>query len=526
MGIFDRFKRDRPAPRRRSLSSYLPGGSVPRNSSTGGGFYGAVQDRLTDDFKGSDLSADAAAYQSLDKLRGRSRQLCMSNPYASRFVQMVVSNVLGQEGIRLEARTKRELGGDLDIADNAALEAAWAEWSKPSNCSVTGKLGLRDIQRIALSALARDGEVFLRVHKTEDNPFGISVEIKEGDCLLTRQNQELKGGDRIIMGVEQTIHGKPLAYHFVVEDNIQNPAETYNSSRLGNVRTERVPADEVIHLYVHDRPGQTRGIPWMAQSMRGLHMTESYREAELVAARVAASKMAFYTSKHGDGYLGDDIDQDGNLVFEAEAGLIEQLPEGVELTTLDWSHPNSNMGDFVKSSLRGVASGLGVSYNALSNDLEGVNFSSIRAGVQEEREVWKSLQTFLADHLLNPLFEVWLSTSMLNGALPFPPRKHDKYLDVIWRPRGFSYVDPVKDQQAFEKAVSLGVMSRSEIAAQQGKDFRDVLEELAKEEKLAYELGVNVSPRQTMPIYPAMQDEAQAKGEFSEEDAQEEATEE
>ena len=527
MGILDRFRRNKPVTKRRSLSTFLPGGTVPRNSSSGGGFYGAVQDRLTEDFKGSDLSADAAAYQSLEKLRARSRQLCMSNPYAKRFVSMVVSNVLGTDGIRLEARTKRDFNGDLDLVDNATLEQAWANWAKPKSCSITGQLNLRDLQRISLAALCRDGEVFLRIHKVDDNPYGISVEVKEGDSLMVRHNQELDNGDRIVMGIEQTIYGKPIAYHFLVEDNTHNPAQTYSASRTGNVRTERVPADEVIHLYIHDRPGQSRGIPWMAQSMRGLHMTESYREAELVAARVAASKMAFYTSQHGDGYTGDDIDQDGSLVFEAEAGLIEQLPEGVSLETLDWSHPNSNMGDFTKACLRGVASGLGVSYNALSNDLEGVNFSSIRAGVQEEREIWKTLQSFMSDHLMNPLFEIWLDSAMLNDAVPFPPRKRDKYLEIIWRPRGFSYVDPVKDQQAFEKAVSLGVMSRSEIAAQQGKDFRDVLEELAKEEQLAYELGVNVSPRQTMPIYPAMQDpEAQAKGEFSEEDAQEEVAEE
>ena len=515
MGIFDIFSRkEKPVAGKRHLSDMYPGTRIPRVG-TGGGFVGAIQDRLTDDFQGSELSANAATYQSLDKLRARSRQLYMSNPYANRFIQMVVSNVLGQDGIRLEARTKRDLDGDLDVTDNLTLEKSWSDWSKPQNCSVTGAQSLRDIQKLVLSTMCRDGEAFIRIHQVENNDFGIELQVLEGDCLMTRHNQELEDGNCIIMGVEQDVLGKPIAYHFVENNSLQLPAAQGVKTRT--VKTVRVPAEEVIHVFIQDRPGQCRGIPWMAQSMRGLHMTEAYRESELVAARVAASKMAFYTSKHGDGYLGDDIDQDGNLIFEAEAGLIEQLPEGVELTTLDWSHPNSNMGEFVKSCLRGVASGLGVSYNALSNDLEGVNFSSIRAGVQEEREVWRSMQSFLADHLMTPLYEKWLSSVMLQQAVPFPPRKREKYLDVIWRHRGFSYVDPVKDQQAFEKAVSLGVMSRSEIAAQQGKDFKDILEEIAKEDEMAYEMGVNISPRQTMPIYPAMQDPEQAKGEFVEE---------
>ena len=253
----------------------------------------------------------------------------------------------------------------------------------------------------------------------------------------------------------------------------------------------------------------------MAQAMRSLHMTDQYREAELVHARVAASKMAFYTSPAGDGYTGDDIDSDGALVFEAEAGLIEQLPAGMELRTIDWNNPNADMGEFVKSCLRGVAAGLNVSYNSLANDLEGVNYSSIRAGVQDEREAYKSIQRLLMDHLLEPIYQAWLTAAMTAGAVPFPPRKREKYEEVIWRPRGFSYVDPQKDQSAFERAVALGTMSRQEIAAAQGKDFGDVLAELAEEERRAYELGVNISPRQTMPIYPAMIDpEAQAKGDF------------
>ena len=115
-------------------------------------------------------------------------------------------------------------------------------------------------------------------------------------------------------------------------------------------------------------------------------------------------------------------------------------------------------------------------------------------------------------HLIQPIFDKWLARVILEGAVPFPPRKIDKFKSVVWRPRGFSYVDPVKDNQAFSKAVQLGVMSRTEVAAQQGKDFKEVLATLAQEEKMAYEAGVNISPRQTMPIFPAMVDPEQASG--------------
>lgn len=511
MAFWDRFRKSASAPRKR-LHGLLPGGRVPRLSGSTGTFLGAASDRLTEDFQGSELSADEALIVSLDKLRARSRQLYMSNPYASRFFNMVAANVVGKDGIRLEARTRREPGGDLDKADNALLEAAWARWSRSQFCSIDGRVGFLDVQRVALLSVARDGDVLVRLHRSGE--FGLQLELIEGDRLLTRHNSALKDGRQVRMGIEQDEHGRPLAYHIA-----KDPVATGSSLSHNRVEVERVPAEEIVHLYIMERPGQSRGYPWAAQAMRNLHMTDKYREAELVAARMAASKMAFYTSPTGDGYVGDEYAADGSLIQEVEPGLIEQLPEGVSLETIDWSHPNSNSGDFVKSCLRGVAAGLNVSYNSLANDLEGVNFSSIRAGVQEDREAYKSIQRFLMDHLLDPIFDAWLDAAMLSGAVPFPPRKREKYDEVVWRPRGFAYVDPQKDQAAFERAVALGTMSRSEIAAAQGKDFADILADLQKEERQAYEAGVNISPRQTMPIYPAMIDPAaQAKGEFGDAD--------
>ena len=46
----------------------------------------------------------------------------------------------------------------------------------------------------------------------------------------------------------------------------------------------------------------------MAAALTRLKMLDGYEEAELVAARTAASKMGFFTSPDGDGYSGVDIE--------------------------------------------------------------------------------------------------------------------------------------------------------------------------------------------------------------------------
>ena len=60
----------------------------------------------------------------------------------------------------------------------------------------------------------------------------------------------------------------------------------------------------MLHVFLPERAHQTRGVPMLATAIGALKMLHGYREAELVAARVAASKMGFITSPDGDGYTG------------------------------------------------------------------------------------------------------------------------------------------------------------------------------------------------------------------------------
>tara|TARA_R110001592_G_scaffold304245_1_gene576707 strand:- start:270 stop:890 length:621 start_codon:yes stop_codon:yes gene_type:complete len=206
------------------------------------------------------------------------------------------------------------------------------------------------------------------------------------------------------MGIEFDNYGKPVAYH--IATNLQE--DLYAPLR----KTERVDADSVIHAFIAERPEQIRATTWMASSMSRLQMLGAYEEAELVAARVGACKMGFYTSEAGDSFVGEE-DYDGNLLTEAEAGIFEQLPAGTSFTAFDPTHPTSAFKDFNKAILRGIASGLGVAYNSLSSDLEGVSYSSIRSGTIEERDQWRVKQNWMIQHFMMPIYEQWLQMQLL-----------------------------------------------------------------------------------------------------------------
>jgi lambda family phage portal protein len=262
-------------------------------------------------------------------------------------------------------------------------------------------------------------------------------------------------------------------------------------------RRTRIPASDILHKFlVHEDECQVRGVPWGHTAMLDLHMVKGYTDAEVVSARIGASKMGFFIPPAGDEFAGD-VDENGNapdkpeLMTDVQPGVLDEIPPGYDFKTFDPQHPNSNVSAFVKVMLRSVAAGLDVAYTTLANDLEGVNFSSIRAGLLEERDIWRGLQAFMVMHFCRPVFQGWLKSAMLSGALNLRTRDYERLKEAKWMPRGWTWVDPLKDIQAAVMAINNGLGTRTKFDAENGEDFEEIVMTLAAEIKLAKEMGVD-----------------------------------
>lgn len=445
------------------------------------GFSAAKTGRLFSDWVGTVGPVDEYLRRDLVAMRSNSRRLAMDNDYMKQFLRMVRRNVVGPKGIVLQNRA-RDPNGALDEVANERIEDAWAKWGGKGTCTVCGRYSWLDVQRVAMSAIARDGEVLVREVRGFPNAFGFALQLIEADWLDEKLNKDLPGGAEIRMGIERDKWGRPKAYHIKVKASDRRYA-----------RHERIPAAEVIHLYVPEDPNQSRGWPWAHTAIRRMGMLGGYEEAALVAARAGAAKMGFFQQREGGTRYGPgDEDERGNFINDAEPGHFEVLPEGFEFKEFDPGYPNGEMPFFMKSVLRGAAAGLGVSYNGLANDLEGVNFSSLRGGALEERDEWMVLQGWLIETLHGRVFASFLEQSMLKGVLSLPLSKFDKFNAPQWYPRRWKWVDPDKEGKANARDVGLGIASRTQIAAEQGRDLREVFTELAAEQALAEEMGVTL----------------------------------
>jgi len=457
-------------------------------------FKSGLIDNLTYSFSGSQTPINEQLRHQLVTMRARARDVVQNNDYGRRFVQMVKQNVVGQ-GIKLQARTRRD-ANRLDVIDNTLIERAWRDWGKPSNCSVDRKLSFNDIEKLVIGTVATDGEVLIHMVTTPGRDYGLRLRVLPAEYLDENYNDELANGNTVVMGIEFSPLGEVVQYHL----------RKRKIKSWVNVYPERdyiaIPADDIIHLFITDQPEQARGIPWLNTAIRRLHMIGKYEEAELVAAFAGAAKMGFY--KPGAGQTispteivdGNEIDEfdEGEHDQKLEAGTIETLPAGTDFVGFDPTHPTTAFDGFMRAVLRGAAAGLDVAYSGLSNDLENVNFSSIRAGVLAERDAWRSLQEWLKMHMHGRIYDRWLPSAILNGRLPLPMKKVDsKFQEIVWQGRGWPWVDPKKDAEANRINLGMGVETRREILAAQGRDYDDTLTQLAYEQQQAEALGVNIT---------------------------------
>ncbi len=150
-----------------------------------------------------------------------------------------------------------------------------------------------------------------------------------------------------------------------------------------------------------------------------------------------------------------------------------------------------------------------------------MNYSSIRAGLLEFRRRVEHLQIqILAFQLCRPVAHAWLDTAINAGALRIPDycRNRRTYLRIRWRPDGWPWVDPVKDQMAEQMAVRHGFKSRSQVIAERGGDVDTVDREIFEDNRRADALGLvyDSDPRKTAKSGAAQQAEGDEANEPAE----------
>jgi lambda family phage portal protein len=226
--------------------------------------------------------------------------------------------------------------------------------------------------------------------------------------------------------------------------------------------------------------------------MADAHQLQGYEEAAVIRARAGASLMGFVTNNEGE-LTPDDI-ENNQRISEFEPGTFKYLAPGENVTVPSIDSPDQQFEMFVRNKVRRFASGFGCSYETLSRDFSDTNYSSSRLSLLEDREHWRVVQNYLIENFHMRVFREWLSLAVLSGELPFPDYelRPERYDTPRWMPRGWTWVDPLKEVKAYREAEQAGYMTKSQIIAQSGGDYDDNVSELAREQQLAKDAGLTL----------------------------------
>ncbi len=253
--------------------------------------------------------------------------------------------------------------------------------------------------------------VRLRTRKREDGLcVPLQLQVLESEHLDNKSNQTLANGNVIRNGIEFNRLGQREAYYLFRE----HPGEGSFGESV------RVPANDVLHIYRPLRPGQIRGVPWLSSVLLKLYELDQYDDAELVRKKTAAMFAGFITRLDPEAnIMGEgESNEHGVALSGLEPGTMQLLDPGEDIKFSEPSDVGGSYEAFMKQQLRAIAVGTGITYEQLTGDLSGVNYSSIRAGLIEFRRKCAMLQhNVVVFQLCRPVWNRWLELALLSGEL-------------------------------------------------------------------------------------------------------------
>jgi lambda family phage portal protein len=422
-------------------------------------------------------------FSNVDILRDRCRDVVRKNPWAENALSGFVANAIGV-GIKPQSQHPNP-----DI--RKSIHALWRRWTDEADA--TGLTDFYGLQRLGCRTMREGGEGFVRFRyrRSEDGlSVPLQLQLLEAEHVPTYNTATSRpaGNNQIRMGIEFDAIGRRAAYHMYRE----HPGASVFFG-LDNQQTTRVPADQVLALFEPLRPGQIRGLPWFTSVLLDLWELEQYSDAQLVKQKVAAMFVGWLKKTGaGDAILPEE-NQNGSVAETVlEPGTYQTLLPGEDMEFADPPDAGS-YAEFVRVQLRAIAAGLGITYEMLTGDLTGVNYSSIRAGLLEFRRRCEAFQhQVMVFQFCRPVFKAWLRTAWLAGAIDLPGYEIDPYPyeDVEWTPPGFDWTDPLKDVTARILEIRAGLNSRSRIASSRGDDSESIDVENAADNARADGMGL------------------------------------
>ncbi len=348
------------------------------------------------------------------------------------------------------------------------LGKEFRQWA--NKCDADGLTDYYGIQAAVARSIVIDGEAFVQIIEGDSGPL---LRLLPSEMIDSTMSGPINGRN-VIGGIEFDSNGRRTAYHVFTAPPDGSMGLTTN--------TVRVPAEDMLHIFVPSGPGAVRGVSWLASVLLRLGELDQLEDALLVGAKVAAMHAGFLIDLNNSGSIPFDGKQAGSILQSGlEPGTLKVIPGGFDVR---FSTPQqaSQSVEFAQMQLRAVAAGLGVPEHLLTGDLRQANYSSLRAALVSFRQAVERIQFhYLIPQLVRPVWARVITSAVLSGkidAADFESASAD-YLSAEFYPPAMPWVDPAKDAEAVATQIASGLKSRRQAVAELGYAIEDLDDEIA-----------------------------------------------
>lgn len=408
--------------------------------------------------------------------RERAAYLVASTEYGHRAVEVLVDTTLGT-GIKTQMTVKwSKVAKEAERLNNEAESAKerWAEtaFTKPN-------MHLHEGQTLWLKATATDGQCFLYRRYIPNRKvrglrglkpapalcYEILPASRLSDYLVTPED-----GNLVVSGIEYDAEGQAVAFHFA-DDGY-------------SYKTYRLPAENILHHYRVDRPGQRQGITWLAPVVQSLYILRDILEYKLIQYKVQSALSVLVSDETGAGMLpglptpaGASKTTNGGAQQQfLVPGMIHRVGQGK--VTSFMPSPSGDLDPLTRLCLRGIGVGFGLSYERLSGDYNQVSFAGGRLTENALYDRVDVVHAWYCRGVELPLHQDWVDYATAVGDIATPPAKADPYASSFTRPRRRRGVNPLQEVKASIAAIDAGLSSHRIEMAEQGLDAAEVLEDI------------------------------------------------
>jgi lambda family phage portal protein len=456
------------------------------------------------------LSPDAALLNELDTIVARSDDLARNNGIAAGAERTLVDNVVGPRLMLRPTPDRVALKKSPEWADDWGREVAsiWSTFADTAWFDAGDRLNFHSATRLAWRTVVSAGEVIaLPLWLTSrQSRWNTCLQLVDPARLSNPNNRS--DTPTLRNGVEIDVYGAPIAYNI----RKSHPGDFFGSS-VPFGQWERIPAympfgrQRVIHLFDAERIGQNRGKPFVTAVARMFNsfdklMFEKLRVAVLDAMVFAAIETPLDQQTMANMFGAENgVEDFENKVKEwrvqMRGGAIIPMPPGTEMKAFAPTRGASELESFATLMLRHIATGLNMPYELVFKDFSKTNYSSARAALLEAWRFFSSCRQLIADGWASPIYDLWFEEAVNAGDIPdCTPLDFYKnriaWLKCSWIAAGRGWVDPVKEVQAAQLRIETGISALDYEVAEQGRDWREVLEQRAREQKFAQQLGLTL----------------------------------